>query len=147
VVINSPAILFCLVMAYYLPKKPVRPLLTTTLAFGIVVALGLGLASNLASNLAGNTQWALVFFLIGAAGVGIGLPQIALNYVVIEAYPTELRATGAGWAIGMGRTGSIIGAALGGWCLKVGGVAGFYYALIVPLLLAIVGVLMIRTKK
>ncbi len=147
VVINSPAILFCLVMAYYLPKKPVRPLLTTTLAFGIAVALGLGLASNLASNLAGNTPWALVFFLIGAAGVGIGLPQIALNYVVIEAYPTELRATGAGWAIGMGRTGSIIGAALGGWCLKVGGVAGFYYALIVPLLLAIVGVLMIRTKK
>ncbi|WP_202634358.1 MFS transporter [Rugosibacter aromaticivorans] len=143
VIVNSPAIFFCLFMAYYLPKKPVRLLLTTTLAFGIAVAFGLGLAGNLAENI----HWALVFFLIGAAGVGIGLPQIALNYVVIEAYPTELRATGAGWAIGMGRTGSIVGAALGGWCLKVGGVAGFYYALTVPLLLALLGVLMIRTQK
>lgn len=143
VVINSPAILFCLVMAYYLPKKPVRQLLATTLILGIATACGLGLANSLAEGI----HWPLVFFLIGVAGVGIGLPQIALNYVVIEAYPTELRATGAGWAIGMGRTGSIVGAALGGWCLKVGGVAGFYYALIVPLLLAIVGVLMIRTKN
>lgn len=142
VVVNSPAILFCLFMAYYLPKKPVRLLLTGTLAFGIAVALGLGLTGGMV-----NERWMLVFFLIGAAGVGIGLPQIALNYVVLEAYPTELRATGAGWAIGMGRTGSIVGAALGGWCLKAGGVAGFYYALIVPLLLAILGVLMIRTTN
>ncbi len=138
VIINSPAILFCLVMAYYLPKKPVRVLLTATLAFGIAVTLALSMAGS---------QWALVFFLIGAAGVGIGLPQIALNYVVLEAYPTELRATGAGWAIGMGRTGSIVGAGAGGWLLKTFGVAGFYSALSVPLLLAIAGVLMIRTKK
>ena len=138
VIINSPAILFCLVMAYYLPRKPVRVLLTATLAFGIAVTLALSMAGS---------QWALVFFLIGAAGVGIGLPQIALNYVVLEAYPTELRATGAGWAIGMGRTGSIVGAGAGGWLLKTFDVAGFYSALSVPLLLAIAGVLMIRTKK
>lgn len=138
VIINSPAILFCLVMAYYLPKKPVRILLTATLAFGIAVTLALSMAGS---------QWALVFFLIGAAGVGIGLPQIALNYVVLEAYPTELRATGAGWAIGMGRTGSIVGASAGGWLLKTFGVAGFYSALSVPLLLAIAGVLMIRTPQ
>lgn len=138
VIINSPAILFCLVMAYYLPRKPVRVLLTATLTFGIAVTLALGMAGS---------HWAWVFFLIGAAGVGIGLPQIALNYVVLEAYPTELRATGAGWAIGMGRTGSIVGAGAGGWLLKTFGVAGFYSALSVPLLLAIAGVLMIRTKK
>lgn len=138
VIINSPAILFCMVMAYYLPKKPVRLLLTATLAFGIAVTLALSMAGN---------QWTLVFFLIGAVGVGVGLPQIALNYVVMEAYPTALRATGAGWAIGMGRTGSIVGAGLGGWLLKTFGVAGFYTSLTLPLLLAIVGVLVIRTRK
>ncbi len=138
VIINSPAVLFCLVMAYYLPKKPVRVLLTATLSLGIVVTWMLSMAGS---------HWAWVFFLVGAAGIGVGLPQIALNYVVLEAYPTELRATGAGWAIGMGRTGSIVGAGLGGWLLKTFGVAGFYSALSVPLLLAIAGVLMIRTEK
>lgn len=138
VAVNSPAILFCLLLAYYLPRIPVRRVLVATLAFGSAVCIGLAVAGN---------HWTLVFFLIGAAGVGIGLPQIALNYVVIEAYPTGLRATGAGWAIGMGRAGSIVGAAIGGWCLQTGGVPGFYFALIVPLLLAMTGVLMIRASR
>ena len=147
VMINTPAILFCLVMAYYLPRQPVRRLLGFTLLFGLLVVTSLGVLSGLDSQPLGeSTYWLSMFCLIGAAGVGIGLPQIALNYVVLEAYPTALRATGSGWAIGMGRVGSILGAALGGLLLTRLGVAGFYFFLILPLLCAALGVWLIRTK-
>ena len=79
--------------------------------------------------------------------VGIGGQQIALNYLVVSAYPTSLRATATGWAIGLGRVGAIIGSALGGTFLEWGGVAGFYMALAIPLLLALVAVALIRGSE
>ncbi|OXH85257.1 4-hydroxybenzoate transporter, partial [Burkholderia multivorans] len=88
------------------------------------VALALGQA---------GTNWTLVFVLVGAAGFGIGGQQIALNYLIVGAYPTALRATATGWAIGMGRAGAIAGSAIGGTFLAWGGAPGFFTALAVPL--------------
>jgi len=148
VMINTPALLFCLVMAYFLPRRPVRRLLGLTLGFGMLVVACLGLLAMMGAQTMGEgTYWTLIFCLVGAAGIGVGLPQIGLNYVVLEAYPTALRATGTGWAIGMGRVGSILGASLGGWLLTQHGVAGFYLFLLLPLLCAIFGVWLIRASN
>jgi AAHS family 4-hydroxybenzoate transporter-like MFS transporter len=46
------------------------------------------------------------FFLVGG--------QIGLNSIAGTIYPTDIRATGAGWALGIGRIGSILGPVLGG---------------------------------
>jgi AAHS family 4-hydroxybenzoate transporter-like MFS transporter len=35
-------------------------------------------------------------------------------------YPNEIRSTGVGWALGVGRIGSITGPVLGGWLLAQG---------------------------
>ena len=40
--------------------------------------------------------------------------QIAANALTAGYYPTSVRATGVGWALGIGRVGSIIGPLVGG---------------------------------
>ena len=51
---------------------------------------------------------------IFAAGFCIVGGQIAANALAATYYPTSVRATGVGWALGIGRVGSIIGPLVGG---------------------------------
>jgi AAHS family 4-hydroxybenzoate transporter-like MFS transporter len=53
------------------------------------------------------------FFVIGA--------QNGANVLAAEFYPTAIRSTGVGWALGVGRIGSIVGPTLGGYLLAGGG--------------------------
>jgi MFS transporter, AAHS family, 4-hydroxybenzoate transporter len=53
---------------------------------------------------------AVVFF----AGLFLLGGQVGLNALAGTLYPTFIRSTGAGWALGVGRIGSILGPALGG---------------------------------
>jgi AAHS family 4-hydroxybenzoate transporter-like MFS transporter len=57
---------------------------------------------------------ALVTLAIFAAGFCIVGGQIAANALAATFYPTSVRATGVGWALGIGRVGSIIGPLVGG---------------------------------
>jgi MFS transporter, AAHS family, 4-hydroxybenzoate transporter len=66
-------------------------------ASGVAIAILLGLS---------GPNWTLVFIVIALAGFGIGGQQLVLNYLIAEAYPTQLRATATGWSIGIGRLGS-----------------------------------------
>ena len=74
-------------------------------AIGAAVVCGVGLATDLAASI----YWfaALVgFFCIGA--------QLCVVAIASEMYPLELRATGVGWAMGIGRLGAISGPLVGG---------------------------------
>ena len=51
----------------------------------------------------------LVTLAIFAAGFCVVGGQIAANALAAGFYPTSVRATGVGWALGIGRVGSIIG--------------------------------------
>lgn len=135
VIVNAVFIICAIPLSFLLPRVNTRRLLGVMFAVGIVVAIGLGYAAQ---------NWTLVFILVGAAGFGIGGQQIALNYLIVGAYPTALRATATGWAIGMGRAGAIAGSAMGGSFLAWGGPSGFFLALAVPLAVAAVAVLSIR---
>jgi AAHS family 4-hydroxybenzoate transporter-like MFS transporter len=53
----------------------------------------------------------LAIFVAGFCTVG---GQIAANALAATFYPTSVRATGVGWALGIGRVGSIIGPLIGG---------------------------------
>jgi len=53
----------------------------------------------------------LVVFLGGFFTLGI---QLGLNAICAMIYPTNVRALGAGWALGVGRVGSIVGPLVGG---------------------------------
>jgi AAHS family 4-hydroxybenzoate transporter-like MFS transporter len=60
--------------------------------------------------------------------------QTSANALAAESYPTTARSTGVGWALGVGRVGSILGPLLGG--LFVGATPRLFLYATIPLLLA-----------
>ena len=56
---------------------------------------------------------------IFASGFCIVGGQVAANALASAAYPTAARATGVGWALGIGRVGSIVGPLIGGLLLSL----------------------------
>lgn len=104
-------------------------------AFGLAAG---GLAPILTAGTAGMTLGAMT---LGLVGDRVGQRPAA------SAYPTTVRATGTGWAIGMGRVGSVIGSASGGWLLQSYGEIGFYLALAVPLALGGLAVTAVRLHR
>ncbi len=63
----------------------------------------------------------IAIFIAGFCIVG---GQIAANALAAGFYPTSVRATGVGWALGVGRVGSIIGPSVGGVLLSLKWSAG-----------------------
>jgi AAHS family 4-hydroxybenzoate transporter-like MFS transporter len=53
-------------------------------------------------------------------GVAIEGGQGGLNALAASFYPTTIRATGVGWALGVGRVGSIVAPMIGGMLLEMG---------------------------
>ncbi|AJX00440.1 sugar (and other) transporter family protein [Burkholderia gladioli] len=74
-----------------------------------------GLAA-LYAFLLGTTHPGAIVIIVATAIAGCALlgVQAGLNALAAETYPTSIRATGAGWALGAGRLGSIAGPLLGG---------------------------------
>ncbi|GGE98929.1 MFS transporter [Aliidongia dinghuensis] len=71
------------------------------------------------------------------AGFGVVGAQIGMNALAAGVYPTAIRSTGVGWALGVGRIGSIIGPVAGGLLLGAGwGTEDVVLAAVVPALLA-----------
>jgi AAHS family 4-hydroxybenzoate transporter-like MFS transporter len=52
-------------------------------------------------------------------GISVQGAQAGLNALAAIFYPTSVRATGIGWALGIGRIGSIVGPSLGGILLSM----------------------------
>jgi AAHS family 4-hydroxybenzoate transporter-like MFS transporter len=61
----------------------------------------------------------MTFVVVFIAGFGVIGGQTAANALAAASYPTEIRSTGVGWALGVGRVGSIIGPAVAGVLLTM----------------------------
>jgi AAHS family 4-hydroxybenzoate transporter-like MFS transporter len=68
-----------------------------------------------------------VTFLAGVFSIGAQMCTIAL---CASFYETSLRATGVGWAIGIGRIGAIVGPVIGGVLIAAGMAAGSLFILV-----------------
>jgi MFS transporter, AAHS family, 4-hydroxybenzoate transporter len=81
----------------------------------------------------------------GVAGAVVVGGQIAMNAITASFYPAQIRATGVGWALGIGRIGSIVGPLLGGLLLGSGwqGTSAVMFA-IIPTLIAACALLGVR---
>lgn len=134
-IINGAALLFVVPLAWYIPRLPVR---------GVIIALLIAGVGGMGVLAGAGQQWTLVYIMIGLTGLFVGGPQICLNYLAVIIYPTAVRATGIGWAIGLGRIGTILGAAAGGPLLDQYGVRGFFLAMAVPLLLSAMAAMMVK---
>ena len=76
----------------------------------------------------------VVTFFAGAMGIGSSL---CLGALTASLYPTRARATGVGWALSIGRAGSIIAPLAGGVVLGWGAQGFFLAAAVAPLLCAV----------
>ncbi|PRX92098.1 MFS transporter [Paraburkholderia sp. BL25I1N1] len=61
-----------------------------------------------------NLSFVSIMSTIFVMGICVQGAQAALNALAAEIYPTNIRSTGVGWALGVGRVGSIAGPLLGG---------------------------------
>jgi AAHS family 4-hydroxybenzoate transporter-like MFS transporter len=66
-----------------------------------------------------NLPAAAVSFFVFFAGFCVLGVQLGLNATSGLIYPTRIRASGAGWAMGLGRFGGIIGPMLGAWLIAM----------------------------
>ena len=84
----------------------------------------------------------VVIFLVGALLQG---GFVGLYAVAGKVYPTEVRSTGIGWAIGLGRLGAVVGPAAAGFLIASGmSMSANYYVFAVPL--AVSGLMAYRLK-
>ena len=80
-----------------------------------------------------NLILVVLFFL----GFGVQGSFVGLYAVAARMYPTAIRSTGIGWAIGMGRLGGILGPILGGILVGLGlGMAESFMFFALPSLIA-----------
>ncbi len=88
-----------------------------------------------------STVWlVLTVFMSGFGVVGA---QNGANAMAAEVYPTAARSTGIGWALGVGRIGSILGPNLG--LMLVGATPRLFLYAAVPLMLAATAALIAST--
>jgi AAHS family 4-hydroxybenzoate transporter-like MFS transporter len=108
--------------------------ITPTLVLGAAfacAALFIGIVGSVGANLG------LVLPAVFCAGFCIVGGQAGANAFVGGFYPTRIRATGVGWALGVGRIGSVVGPVVAGWFLARGWQpASILYSAVVPAALA-----------
>jgi len=82
----------------------------------------------------------LLSWVVFSAGIALGGVQPSLIYLAADFYPDDIRATGVAWGLGVGRLGSIVGAATGGAVLAgVRGIEQAFPMFAVPVLVAGLG--------
>ena len=84
----------------------------------------------------------VVIFVVGMLQQG---GFTGLYAVAGKLYPTEVRSTGIGWAIGLGRSGAVVGPAMAGFLIAAGvSMSANYYVFAVPM--AVGGLMASRLK-
>jgi AAHS family 4-hydroxybenzoate transporter-like MFS transporter len=91
-------------------------------AFGALTVLvsEFAISTLLIGSLAFVASLPLILAVTFILGFTVQGAQGGLNALVAGFYPTAIRSTGVGWALGVGRVGSIVGPVLGGMMLSAG---------------------------
>lgn len=98
-----------LIMSWYGDRRSLKGIMGWALVINAAVLVIISIATN------ANTLLFLIF-LAGLLFIGV---QFGLNGLAATIYPTDVRASGVSWALGIGRIGSIIGPTLGGLILPL----------------------------
>ena len=108
-VFQGGGVVASLVLGIFVDRFGAFRVLSSTYLLGAISVALLGYTHVISAILAGS------FF----AGAGILGGQTGANALAASFYPTYIRSTGVGWALGIGRVGSIVGPILGGVMLSM----------------------------
>jgi MFS transporter, AAHS family, 4-hydroxybenzoate transporter len=93
------------------------------------------------------TPWLMAVAVFGA-GFCVSGGQVGANALTAAFYPTSCRTTGVSWALGVGRSGSIVGSLLGGAMLAQGWALATVYTLVaIPVIIAGAALLMLGAAR
>ncbi|MDB5698974.1 MAG: pcaK [Alphaproteobacteria bacterium] len=93
----------------------------------------------------GHPLWLIAA--VTVAGIGVMGVQIGMNAVTANIYPVSVRATGIGWALGVGRFGAIIGPMIGGLLLGLGMTSPqVILSTIIPIILAAIALILLGLR-
>lgn len=107
-------------------------------AAAFVAALGLMATNHLGAVM--TLIFLTGFFVIGS--------QFCMNALAAAYYPTAIRSTGVGWALGIGRIGSVIGPVVGGWFIGAGfDTSSIFLAAAVPAAIAAFCVFLLGLRR
>ncbi len=94
----------------------------------------------------GLAQWPTTAIL-ALAGMGVIGAQVGVTALAAITYPVAMRATGLGWALGVGRIGSIVGPTVGG--IMLGTAAdprSVYLGCVIPVLVGMAAVALLKRQ-
>ena len=77
-------------------------------------------AATLAIGRMTQAEFPVLMAMVSVAGFCVIGAQISINALASGLYATEIRSTGVGWALGVGRAGSIVGPVVGGVLVGTG---------------------------
>jgi len=98
------------------------------------------------ATVAGMTQWETTAVLM-LAGFGVVGGQVGVNALASMTYPVAMRSTGLGWALGVGRVGSIVGPTIGGIMLATAhDPRSVYLVCIAPSVIGIAAVALLKRR-
>jgi len=106
VVLNAGGIIGGLTLSRLVDSRRPFAILGGAYAMAAALVAGIGFAATVSIPILMITIFAAGFFVIGS--------QYCMNALAANYYPTGLRSTGVGWALGIGRIGSIVGPVVGG---------------------------------
>jgi AAHS family 4-hydroxybenzoate transporter-like MFS transporter len=86
----------------------------------VLLVFEFGISTLLIASLAFTVSFTLIMGVTFIVGFTVQGAQAGLNALVACFYPTTIRSTGVGWALGVGRVGSIVGPVLAGMLLSAG---------------------------
>ena len=107
-------------------------------------------ASAAAMLIFGNISMPLALTLLSALSVGITVQGGFNGFWALAArfYPTDIRSTGIGWALGVGRIGAVLGPIVGGYLVGADLAIGLIFAIYaVPAVLAGLIVLAVKLPR
>ena len=111
----------------------------------LVVFFILGFVALTLLSFKPNMFW--LYVLIAIAGGTTTGTQIVMNAYVSQYYPTQIRSTGIGWALGIGRFGGMLGPTLGGILLNAQlSLQMNFLAFAIPCILAGIAIWFIQEK-
>jgi len=111
-----------------------------TLAAGAV----LGAAGLAALHINASTSTLAVVGMLCLTGGFINAVQTTMYALAAQMYPTEIRATGVGAAVALGRGGAIVSTYAGAWALDAGGPRAFFLLIAAAMVASAIALAAIR---
>jgi len=113
------------------------------------VLIGFFLAAAVSISLLGfEASMFILYVLVAIAGAATIGTQIIANAFTTQYYPSEIRSSGIGWALGIGRLGAIVGPLMGGVLLTLNlPIYQNFIAFAIPGLLGAIAMLLVKERR